>query len=86
MMAGGDLVSSPLAASFDPRVDIEMVNEQMINPAEDAFDVQPESTNDEFDDADEQAEYNTSYASVSEETLIPEELDDEDVDNEIGRR
>ena len=83
MMAGGDLVSSPLAASFDPRVDIEMVNEQMINPAEDAFDVQPESTNDEFDDADEQAEYNTSYASVSEETLIPEELDDED---EIGRR
>jgi hypothetical protein len=87
IMAAGDMVGSPLAASLDPRVDIEMVNEQMINPAEGAFDIMPESTDDEFDDTDEPAEYNTAYASiVSADNLIPEELDDEDVDNEIGRR
>ncbi|MEH6463475.1 MAG: MFS transporter [Shewanella psychromarinicola] len=87
IMAAGDMVGSPLAASLDPRVDIEMVNEQMINPAEGAFDIMPESTDDEFDDTDEPAEYNTAYASiVSADNLIAEELDDEDVDNEIGRR
>jgi MFS family permease len=87
IMAGGDLVSSPLAASLDPRVDVEMVNEQMINPAEDAFDIIPESTDDEFDDIDEQAEYNTAYAYViSDKELLVDELDDEDVDNEVDKR
>ncbi|QIR13532.1 MFS transporter [Shewanella aestuarii] len=38
IMAGGDLVSSPLAAAIDPRVDTASVQMQMINPNEDAFD------------------------------------------------
>ncbi|MDP5133558.1 MAG: MFS transporter [Paraglaciecola sp.] len=39
VMAGGDLVSSPLAASFDPRVNVQSVQNQMINPEDDAFDM-----------------------------------------------
>ncbi len=31
-MASGDLVSSPLAAALDPRVDEQMVQEQMVHP------------------------------------------------------
>jgi MFS family permease len=32
VMASGDLVSSPLAAALDPRVDAQMVQEQMVHP------------------------------------------------------
>lgn len=32
VMASGDLVSSPLAAALDPRVDEQMVQEQMVHP------------------------------------------------------
>jgi len=32
VMASGDLMSSPLAAALDPRVDEQMVQEQMVNP------------------------------------------------------
>lgn len=32
VMASGDLVSSPLAAALDPRVDQQMVQEQMVHP------------------------------------------------------
>lgn len=32
VMASGDLISSPLAAALDPRVDEQMVQEQMVNP------------------------------------------------------
>jgi predicted lipid-binding transport protein (Tim44 family) len=32
VMASGDLVSSPLAAALDPRVDAQMVQEQMVSP------------------------------------------------------
>ena len=32
VMASGDLMSSPLAAALDPRVDEQMVQEQMLNP------------------------------------------------------
>jgi MFS family permease len=39
VMAGGDLVSSPLAASFDPRVNVQSVQDQMINPDDNAFDM-----------------------------------------------
>jgi hypothetical protein len=52
IMAGGDLVSSPLAAALDPRVDVESVQEQMLSPLdevdEDPF--EEESDDDEDDD------------------------------------
>ncbi|MCL1142215.1 MFS transporter [Shewanella gaetbuli] len=35
VMSSGDLASSPLAASFDPRIDVESVQDQMVNPDED---------------------------------------------------
>ncbi|MGX9463122.1 MFS transporter [Shewanella sp. A14] len=89
VMAGGDLVSSPLAASFDPRVDVEMVNEQMIYPADDAFDMLDDiidEENDEQDDAEEQPDYNAAYSNVTNEDKALENIDEEDVDNEMGHR
>ncbi|MBB1269718.1 MFS transporter [Shewanella sp. SR44-3] len=35
VMGGGDLVLSPYAAAIDPRVDVESVQDQMVNPQED---------------------------------------------------
>lgn len=82
VMAGGDLVSSPLAASLDPRVNVEMVNEQMIFPAQDAFDRLDEPLDDGSED-DEQPDYDSAYAHDDEDTA---DIDLEDVDNEIRRR
>ena len=88
VMAGGDLVSSPLAASLDPRVNVEMVNEQMIYPADDAFDRLDDNIDDEQDDAEDKPDYNSAYANVmnDDETIDKEDVDDEDVDNEMSRR
>ncbi|GGP78043.1 MFS transporter [Shewanella ulleungensis] len=89
VMAGGDLVSSPLAASLDPRVNIEMVNEQMIYPADDAFDRLDDIIDDEQDDAEDQPDYNAAYANTMDDEndhIDKEDIDDEDVDNEMSRR
>jgi MFS family permease len=52
IMAGGDLVSSPLAAALDPRVDVESVQEQMLSPQDEADEdpYEEESDDDELDD------------------------------------
>ncbi|MGI2169656.1 MFS transporter [Shewanella sp. MF05960] len=90
VMAGGDLVSSPLAASLDPRVNVEMVNEQMIYPADDAFDRLDDIIDDEQDDAEDQPDYNAAYANAIDDEdeldIEKEDIDDEDVDNEMSRR
>ncbi|MDD8059951.1 MULTISPECIES: MFS transporter [Shewanella] len=89
VMAGGDLVSSPLAASLDPRVDVEMVNEQMIYPADDAFDRLDDDIEETLDDTEEQADYNAAYAYIgedAEDNSRDDDIDDEDVDNEMSRR
>lgn len=88
VMAGGDMVSSPLVASIDPRVDIDMVNEQMIHPAEDAFDIDPDPDDEELDDSDTQADSTTdaSSANTGHGPVEHKVFDDEDVDNEIGGR
>ncbi|WP_372872967.1 MFS transporter [Shewanella sp.] len=51
LMATGDLVSSPLAAALDPRLDIESVHEQM-SPAAVA-DSSPDDNDNESDDVDD---------------------------------
>lgn len=53
IMASGDLVSSPLAAALDPRVDQESVQDQMINSADDVS-VKNDSAADEWQDEPQQ--------------------------------
>lgn len=50
IMATGDLVSSPLAAALDPRVDIESVQEQM-TPTPDTDDEEMESESEEEEES-----------------------------------
>jgi hypothetical protein len=63
VMGGGDLVLSPYAAAIDPRVDMESVQDQMINPHEEeinAFEFDDEMSDYEpieDDFIDDQSEY-----------------------------
>ena len=54
MMATGDLMSSPLAAALDPRVDVQSVQDQMQPSPTDAITVEEmaSSTEDEYDNED----------------------------------
>ncbi len=52
MMATGDLVSSPLAAALDPRVDVESIQEQMTPPQEEQDAPNDEEWSDEVADDD----------------------------------
>ncbi|AZQ09214.1 MFS transporter [Shewanella khirikhana] len=50
IMATGDLVSSPLAAALDPRVDIESVQEQMTPNSDDSADADSQADTDDSTD------------------------------------
>jgi MFS family permease len=71
VMAGGDLVSSPLAASFDPRVNVQSVQDQMINPDDNAFDM----VGTEDDVLDDEPDY----------TQVVDNKNDDDVINHVDQ-
>ena len=70
-MAGGDLVSSPLAASFDPRVNVQSVQNQMINPEDDAFDM----VGHEDDALEDEPDYTQVTDIENDDDIVPDSLE-----------
>ncbi|GAA0787410.1 MULTISPECIES: MFS transporter [Pseudomonadati] len=71
VMAGGDLVSSPLAASFDPRVNVQSVQNQMINPEDDAFDM----VGHEDDALEDEPDYTQVTDIENDDDIVPDSLE-----------
>ena len=70
MMATGDLVSSPLAAALDPRVDVESIQDQMT----------PAANNDEEDLGADATEQGEDEEDLEEEQQLMFSFDFEPVD------
>ena len=76
VMAGGDLVSSPLAASFDPRVNVQSVQNQMINPEDDAFDMVGHEDDALEDDAlEDEPDYTQVTDIENDDDIVPDSLE-----------
>ncbi|MBT1444199.1 MFS transporter [Shewanella sp. JM162201] len=84
MMATGDLVSSPLAAALDPRLDIESVQEQMTPAPTDPDETDADS--DETDDADsDSVETNEADEADSDKNAADEPDNSEALDDQQAR-
>jgi MFS family permease len=72
IMAGGDLVSSPLAAALDPRVDVESVQEQMLSPQDEADEdpYEEESDDDELDDNEDNLDDDNLEPEATNQTKV----------------
>ncbi|MGL5666279.1 MAG: MFS transporter, partial [Shewanella sp.] len=75
IMATGDLVSSPLAAALDPRVDVESVQEQMTpTSSDDEDDLGADALED--DDTDSEQQLTFEFDVNPEPTFIEAETND----------
>ena len=86
MMATGDLVSSPLAAALDPRVDVESIQEHMtptINEDETEFDLGADGVEEEIieNDRDEEQLAFCFDIEQAEPEPEPESVQTDDADN-----
>ncbi|QYJ79377.1 MFS transporter [Shewanella acanthi] len=78
IMATGDLVSSPLVAALDPRVDVESVKEQMVVTAEDE-NIDP----DNFSDTDYEQQLAFSFDLDSLEATLDTPVSQDTTDDDV---